>query len=134
MNQRLQHRRYDVVVVGSGSAGLAASIAAARNGARTLLIDAGPTIGGELLSGLPLNACLSARGEWVVGGVVRELLDRCDSMGGLVPPYFDWRALWLVCVDPEIMKLACAMMVAEAGVELLLNSFAEDVVVEDGTI
>ena len=134
MWQRLDHRRYDVVVVGSGSAGLSASIAAARSGARTLLIDAGPTIGGELLSGLPLNACLSARGEWVVGGIVRELLDRCDAMGGLVPPYFDWRALWLVCVDPEIMKLACAMMTAEAGVELLLNSFAEDVVVEDGAV
>lgn len=134
MGQHLDHRRYDVVVVGSGSAGLSASIAAARSGARTLLIDAGPTIGGELLSGLPLNACLSARGEWVVGGIVRELLDRCDAMGGLVPPYFDWRALWLVCVDPEIMKLACAMMTAEAGVELLLNSFAEDVVVEDGAV
>src|SRR3954451_13526722 len=99
----LQSRSFDVVVIGSGSAGMAASIAAARNGARTLLVDAGPSIGGELLSGLPLNACLSARGEWVVGGVVRELLDRCDSMGGLVPPYFDWRSLWLVCVDPEVM-------------------------------
>ena len=126
--------RYDVVVVGSGSAGLAASIAAARNGARTLLVDAGPSIGGELLSGLPLNACLSARGEWVVGGVVRELLDRCAAMGGLVPPYFDWRSLWLVCVDPEIMKLACAMMAAEAGVQLLLNTFAEAVIAEDGAV
>jgi hypothetical protein len=134
MGQRLQSLSYDVVVVGSGSAGLAASIAAARNGARTLLIDAGPSIGGELLSGLPLNACLSARGEWVVGGVVRELLDRCEGMDGLVPPYFDWRSLWLVCVDPEVMKIACAMMVAEAGVQLLLNSFVEDVSVEDGRI
>jgi hypothetical protein len=134
MGSRLHARSYDVVVVGSGSAGLAASVAAARNGARTLLVDAGPSVGGELLSGLPLNACLSARGEWVVGGIVRELLDRCDEMGGLVPPYFDWRSLWLVCVDPEIMKLACTMMVQEAGVELLLNTFAEDVLVEDGRV
>jgi hypothetical protein len=135
MQQRtFRHLRYDVAVIGGGSAGLAASISAARNGARTLLIDAGPTIGGELLSGLPLNACLSARGEWVVGGVVRELLDRCDAMGGLVPPYFDWRALWLVCVDPEIMKLACPLMVAEAGVHMLLNTFAEEVIVEDGAV
>ncbi|WP_293863328.1 FAD-dependent oxidoreductase [uncultured Alsobacter sp.] len=134
MPAALRALSYDVVVIGSGSAGLAASIAAARNGARTLLVDAGPSIGGELLSGLPLNACLSACGEWVVGGIVRELLDRCETMGGLVAPYFDWRSLWLVCVDPEVMKLACAMMVSEAGVELLLNSFAEDVVVDDGRV
>jgi len=134
MHGPVHHKRYDVVVIGAGSAGLAASISAARNGARTLLVDAGPSVGGELLSGLPLNACLSARGEWVVGGVVREMLDRCQAMGGLTPPYFDWRALWLVCVDPEIMKLVCPLMVAEAGVDLLLNTFAEDVIVEDGAV
>ena len=124
----------DVTVIGAGSAGIAAAVAAARSGAKTLLVDAGPAIGGELVSGLPLNACLSARGEWVVGGVVRELLDLCDEMGGLVPPYFDWRSLWLVCVDPEIMKLAVARLVRDAGVHLLLYSFAESPVVEDGRI
>lgn len=124
----------DVAVIGAGSAGIAAATAAARNGAHTLLIDAGPAVGGELVSGLPINACLSARGEWVVGGVMRELLDRCDAMGGLVPPYFDWRSLWLVCVDPEIMKIACLQTISDAGVQLLLNSLVEDTVVEDGNV
>ena len=134
MARRLHHREYDVVVVGAGSAGIAASVSAARNGARTLLIDAGPTIGGELVSGLPLNSCLNARGEWVVGGVVRDLLDRCDRLGGLIPPYFDWRSLWLVCVDPEIVRLAVFQMVAEAGVDLLLSTFAEEVVASGNAI
>ena len=134
MSRLIDTCQYDVVVVGGGSAGIAAAIAAARNGASTLLLDAGPMIGGELVSGLPLNACLNASGEWVVGGIVREMLDRCDRLGGLVPPYFDWRALWLVCVDPEIMKFVVMDMVQEAGVDILLSTFAEDVVVEDGTI
>lgn len=134
MSRLIRTLDYDVVVVGGGSSGIAASIAAARNGARTLLIDAGPMIGGELVSGLPLNACLNARGDWVVGGIVREMLDRCDAMGGLVPPYFDWRSLWLVCVDPEIVKLVVMEMVSEAGVELLLSTFAEDVASENGKI
>ncbi len=125
---------YDVVVVGGGSAGVAAAVAAARNGARTLLVDAGPMIGGELVSGLPLNAVLDARGEWVAGGVCRELLDECRALGGLIEPYFDWRSLWLTCVDPEIMKLAVMRLVKRAGVELLLYSFAEDVVVEHGRV
>jgi len=130
----IARRRVDVLVVGAGSAGVAAAIAAARNGARTLLVDAGPMAGGELVSGLPLNAVLNARGEWVAGGVVRELLDDCDRMGGLVPPYFDWRSLWLVCVDPEVMKLAVMRALKAAGVDLLLYSFAEDVLVEDGRV
>lgn len=134
MARIVQNLEYDVVVVGAGSSGIAASVAAARNGARTLLIDAGPTIGGELVSGLPINACLNARGDWVVGGVVREMLDRCDKLGGLIPPYFDWRSLWLVCVDPEIVKLVVFDMVAEAGVEILLSTFAEEVVARDGKI
>ena len=37
---------YDVIVVGSGSAGLAAAIAAAENGARTLMIEKNPALGG----------------------------------------------------------------------------------------
>jgi hypothetical protein len=125
---------YEVVVIGGGSAGIAASVAAARNGARTLLVDAGPMIGGELLSGIPLNAVLNARGEWVAGGVCRELLEECRALGGLIEPYFDWRSLWLTCVDPEIMKLAVMRLVRRAGVELLLYTFAEDVVVEHGRV
>ncbi|MBL8669393.1 MAG: FAD-dependent oxidoreductase, partial [Alphaproteobacteria bacterium] len=134
MAGQVRSERWDVVVVGAGSAGVAAAIAAARNGARTVLVDAGPMAGGELVSGLPLNACLSARGEWVVGGVIRELLDECDRMGGLVPPYFDWRSLWLTCVDPEIMKIAVSRLLKQSGVSLLLYSFAEDVVVEHGRV
>jgi hypothetical protein len=134
MTRQIASQDCDVLVVGAGSSGIAAAVAAARNGARTILVDAGPMLGGELISGLPLNACLSARGEWVVGGVVRELLDRCDRMGGLVPPYFDWRSLWLVCVDPEIMKIACVDLIASSGATFLLNTFAEDIIVEDGRV
>jgi len=37
---------FDVIVVGSGSAGLAAAISAAENGARTLMIEKSPSLGG----------------------------------------------------------------------------------------
>lgn len=134
MNGRIACEQFDVVVIGAGSAGIAAAVSAARNGARTILVDAGPMVGGELVSGLPLNACLNARGEWVVGGVIRELLDTCRSMGGLIEPYFDWRSLWLTCVDPEVMKLAVAKLLRKAGVRLLLYSFADDVVADESRL
>jgi hypothetical protein len=134
MAQRLKQEDYDVVVVGGGAAGVAAAVSAAKNGARTLLVEAGPMIGGEMLSGLPIDGCLNTRGEWVVGGVAREILDECDRLGGYVGAFYDWRTIWVVCVDPEIMKIAVMNVVRRAGVHLLLYTFAEDVVVHDGRV
>jgi len=131
---QIRQERYDVVVIGGGSAGVAAAIAAARNGARTVLVDAGPMIGGEMLSGIPIDGCLSTRGEWVVGGIVRELFAECDRMGGYVGPINDYRSLNVVAVDPEVMKLAVVNKVREAGVTLLLYTFADDVIVENGKV
>lgn len=134
MSNAISQQEYDVIVLGGGSAGVAASIAAARNGARTILVDAGPMIGGEMLSGIPIDGCLSSRGEWVVGGISRELFAECERMGGYIGPIDDHRALWVVATDPEVMKLAVVKLVQQAGVTLLLYTFAESVVVEDGTV
>ncbi len=134
MAQRLRQEDYDVVVIGGGAAGVAAAVSAARNGSRTLLVEAGPMIGGEMISGLPIDGCLNTRGEWVVGGVARELFDECDKMGGYVGAFYDWRTIWVVCVDPEVMKLAVMNVVMRAGIKLLLYTFAEDVVVQDGKV
>jgi hypothetical protein len=134
MAQTLNQEDYDVAVLGGGAAGIAAAIGAARNGARTVLIDAGPMIGGELVSGIPVDGCLSSRGEWVVGGVVRELLDECDRLGGYIGPIFDYRSLHVVAVDPEIMKIAVINLVRRHKVHLLLYTFADEVVARDGQV
>ncbi|MBI3375194.1 MAG: FAD-dependent oxidoreductase [Betaproteobacteria bacterium] len=127
-------RHYDVVIVGAGSSGVAAAVAAARNGANTLLVDAGPGVGGELLSGIPLLGCLNLRNQWVVGGVVRELLDECATMGGYIGPVSDFRTLNVVSFDPEIMKLAVVKLLQRHGVHVLLYTFAEETVVHDGML
>lgn len=134
MSQQISEKQYDVVVIGGGSAGIAAACGAARNGAKTVLVDAGPILGGELVSGIPIDGCLSSRGEWVVGGFTRELFDECERMGGYIGPVFDFRCLNVVCIDPEIMKIAVINVVRRHGVEMLLYTFAEDVVVDDGRV
>ncbi|MBL8834340.1 MAG: FAD-dependent oxidoreductase, partial [Rhodospirillales bacterium] len=134
MAQTLNRLEFDVVVLGGGAAGVASAIAAARNGARTVLIDAGPMIGGEMVSGIPIDGCLSSRGEWVVGGVIREIFAECERLGGYIGPVNDYRSLNVVAIDPEIMKIAIMNEVRKAGVTLLLYTFGEDVIVNKGRV
>lgn len=124
----------DVLVVGGGSAGIAAAIGAAKNGAKTLLVEASPMAGGELVSGLSLLGMVSTRGEWIVGGVARELLDAVDTLGGYIGPVFDYRSLRLVCYDPELMKFAVVHGLQEAGVELMLYTLATGVLKEGNRV
>ncbi len=134
MAHAIPSRHYDVIVVGAGSAGVSAALAAARNGAKTLLLESGPMVGGELISGLPIDGALNARGEWIVGGVMRELLDASAELGGYVGPVFDWRLNWGVCFDPEIFKVVLIEELAKRGVTTLLYTLAQDVVVSNGAV
>ena len=134
MSQVLNTRHYDVIVIGGGSAGVAAAVASAKSGAETLLVEAGPLLGGDLLSGLPIDGAVNARGEWIIGGVSRELFDVCDELGGYIGPICDWRLMYGVCIDPEAMKLAVVEVVTRSGVKSLLYTFAEDIVAENGCV
>lgn len=134
MAQQLRQENYDVVVIGGGCAGVAAATSAAKNGASTLLIEAGSMIGGELTTGLCVDGALNARGEWVVGGVMKEMLEEHARLGGYIGPIKDWRLIWYVAIDPEIMKIAVSNVVRRSGVHVWMYSFAEDVVVRDGRV
>ena len=128
------HNRYDTVVIGAGAAGVAAAIAAARNGARTLLVESEGTVGGDAITGLPILGACNSCGEWIVDGVLQTLLDECRSLGGYIGPVCDWRTVWGVCVDPECFRLAVVEALTAGGVDLLLHTVAEGVEVTDGRI
>jgi len=134
MAQRVKHARFDVVVLGGGASGVAAAAAAAKNGLKTLIIEAGPMLGGELLSGMSLDGVLNARGEYVVGGISDELFDECRKMDGFIGPIHDHRLICYVCVDPEVMKIAVVRVLERYGVTPWLGTFAEDVVAQDGIV
>jgi len=134
MAQTLGSRDVDVLVIGGGSAGVATALAAQKNGADTLLVEAGPYVGGELVSGLPIDGALNSRGEWIVGGIPDELFEGCKELDGYVGSMCDYRLIYPVYFDPDVMKLVVQETLADEEVPLLLYTFAEDVVVDDDRV
>ncbi|MCC7484236.1 MAG: FAD-dependent oxidoreductase [Burkholderiales bacterium] len=134
MSRNMKHRHFEVVVLGGGAAGVAAAAAAGKGGKRTLLVEAGPMLGGELLSGMSIDGVLNARGEWVVGGIARELFDECRNMDGFIGPLHDFRLICYVCCDPEVMKIAVMRVLDRHRVTPLLYTLAEDVVTDGNRV
>ena len=72
---------FDVAVVGGGVAGVAASVAAARNGVTVCLIEKACAVGGLATLGLVtvyLPLC-DGKGRQVMGGLAEELLKLFDD-------------------------------------------------------
>jgi hypothetical protein len=112
--------RYDVAVVGGGSAGVAAAVAAARQGARTLLVERYGFLGGAATNANVLSYCgffaAGATARAVVGGIGREVLDRLDELGFSSEPVRAPSGNWIVMIDPEAVKHVLDGVVAGAGV------------------
>lgn len=122
---------FDVIVAGGGPAGVIAAIAAARGGARTLLIERYGFVGGMSTSALvtPISEFRVA-GEQHIGGIPLELMHRAAELGGaeIERDSGNWP------VNDEIIKLAAQRMLLESGVTLLFHTWFADVIVDDGRV
>lgn len=122
---------YDVIVAGGGPAGVIAAVAAARGGARTLLIERYGFVGGMATSALvtPISE-FRVGGRQHIGGIPLELMRLAADLGGaeLERDSGNWP------VNDEIFKLAAQRMLLDSGVTLLLHTWFADVVAADGVI
>jgi glycine/D-amino acid oxidase-like deaminating enzyme len=128
--------RYDVVVVGAGSAGSAAAIAAARAGAHTLLVDRLAFMGGTSTAVLDTFYAFWTPGERprrVVGGLGWEVVRRLTEAGVAFERPNTYGAGKGVTYDAEYLKVAWERMAEDAGVDLLLHTWATGVRVEEAT-
>jgi hypothetical protein len=137
----------DVVVVGGGPGGHSAAIAAARNGAKTILIERYGHLGGMASGGIVIQIPHMSDGgkEPVIAGLSMEWLERLDPIGGVLRPRTQdigsdkpelikkWSRFFgnvingkvehTAWVDPELLKCVLNDMVEEAGIKLLLHSW-----------
>lgn len=143
--RELPVREYDVVVAGGGTAGVFAAIAAARNGAKTVLIEGKGYVGGIAVEGgtalhsfFNLYSCFDVPKVQLVKGIPQEFIDRLSAIGGCtghsemsIGACYD--AVSTV-VDTELYKVIAFEMLAEAGVTLMVNTFLAGAIVEKGMI
>jgi hypothetical protein len=148
----------DVVVVGGGPGGHSAAIAAARNGARTVLLERYGHLGGMATGGIVIQIPHMSDGgnKPIIAGLTLEWLERLDAVGGTLRPKMEdigsddktlvayWRRFMgnvingriehTAWVDPELLKCVLNDMVEDAGIKLFLHSWGVQAIVDNGKV
>src|SRR3990172_5426840 len=127
----------DVCVVGSGAAGSTAAIAAARGGARVLLIEKLPFLGGTSTAVLDTFYGFytpGARPHKVVAGIGDEVIAALRALGPVVERPNTYGAGIGVTYLAEHLKVVWERLVELAGARILLHAFLQDAEVRDGIV
>jgi hypothetical protein len=120
----------DVVVCGGGPGGFPAAIAAARHGARTILIERHGYLGGLATAGLvaPILAHTASESHTpIVEGLLKEITARLHALDA-APAWEDALQEWGIRFDAEALKYTLDEMCAEAGVQVMFHTQIADVV------
>jgi hypothetical protein len=129
--------RWDVVVVGSGSAGSSAAIAAARSGARVLLVEKLPFLGGTSTAVLDTFYGFYTPGSQVrkvVGGIADDVVAELRGLGPVIERPNSYGAGTGVTYHPDHLKIAWERLVTAAGADVLLHAFVQAASVRDGRV
>jgi hypothetical protein len=143
---KLPVREFDVVVAGAGTAGVVAAIAAARQGAKTALIESKGYPGGTVVEGGTAlhsffnlwKAFPGVEKRQVVKGIPQEIIDRLLLVGGTtghadVTGRIDYDSA-CTAIDTELYKLVVFEMLSEAGVNIFVNTLVAGAVKKGSAI
>lgn len=114
----------DVVVCGGGPGGFPAAVAAARHGAKTVLIERYGFMGGLATAGLvaPILAHTASESNIpIVEGLLKEITERMHAIDG-APTWEESLAKWGIPFDAEALKAVIDDLCKDAGVRLMLHS------------
>ena len=130
----MRRMEFDVAVIGGGTAGTFAAISAARNGARTILIEKNSRLGGTITAAnVDFPGLFFAWGRQIIDGPCWEAIRRTEELGGAVIPPITYKPErhWheQIRVNQLVYTYVLNQMCREAGVHVLTNamlSYAEE--------
>ncbi len=144
--KNLPIRKFDVVVAGAGTGGVVAALAAARNGAKTMLIERKGYTGGTVTEGGTAlhsfynlwKAFPGVKKTQVVRGIPQEIIDRLLQVGGTsghaeMSRGFSYDSV-CTAVDTELYKLVTMEMLDEADVFLAVNTLLTGAIVDGSRV
>ena len=121
------HATCDVLVVGSGPAGLSAAVAAARAGADVIIMERFGCMGGAIAHvGMETIGWYRYEGTVEGNGIGREMERRTVEMGGARK----WAFNDSECLDAENFKLVADTLITENNIRPLLHSYVVDSITE----
>jgi glycine/D-amino acid oxidase-like deaminating enzyme len=127
----------DVLVVGSGSAGSTAAIAAARAGARTMILERYGFLGGT--STLVLDTFYGfytpgSKSLKVVGGIPDDVVAGLKQYSACFERPNTYGAGTGVTYHPDYLKVVWEQLVRDAGVRVLLHAWVQAVETQNGRV
>src|SRR5215472_13069335 len=127
--KRRRMHEFDVLVVGGGNAGCAAAIAAARGGARTLLVERYGFLGGTSTAVLDTFYGFytpGTRSLKVVGGIGDQVVGELRRMGACFERPNTYGAGTGVTYNSEHLKVVWERLAAQAGAQILLHAWIQE--------
>lgn len=123
---------YDVIVVGGGPTGCTAAAAAAREGAKTLLLEGSGVLGGSGTSALVPAWCpFSDKEQIIYRGLAEKVFAECKKH----QPHVKADAMDWVPIDAELLKRVYDSLVTESGADILFHTLLSAVEMgEDGGV
>mgnify|MGYP001159667372 FL=1 len=124
----------EILVLGGGPSGIAAATAAARAGARTMLLEKYGFLGGMGTAAMVTNFCglhasINGSVQQVVRGIADDILERLDRLDGLREPHpvkatGGGHDIAAQAYDTSAYKMATDDLLLSAGVDIRFHSFA----------
>lgn len=113
----MKKNKFDIVIFGGGTSGVAAAYISAKKGLKTLLVEQSDVLGGSITQGLVIP-CMNVDTNEINTEFFNDLLFFADKYGARVT-YIDGNKAWF---NPELLKIVFDNMLSTVNCNVLFSS------------